>query len=158
MPGRLQMPAATPFQRLRSVAILSALALALLTGCEDVEAPKAAPAVDRMARRYLETLASHDLDSIHRPLDEEGKRLVTPLSLAKIYGYLESGPPTEVTLLAAEIADRATATPAERHRLTYRLDFPDKQSYYYFFELVIDSGDSLVTGFQIEPRDENLAR
>jgi hypothetical protein len=129
--------------------------LLILAACDDTPIPTAAPSVDRMARTYLRTLASGNLDSIRLPLSPEGKDLVTSFSLARTLACFEAGPPVDVTLLDAEVADSHYPTPAERHRLTYRLLFGNERSYYYFFELTIEAGDSAITGFRIESRDES---
>jgi hypothetical protein len=126
----------------------------LCVACSDEKVPHAAPAVDRMARRYLTTLASGNLDSIRLRLSPKGKELVTSLSIARTLACFGAGPPADISLVDAEIADSNSPTPAERHRLTYALLFPNARRYYYFFELTIESGDSVITGFHIEPRDE----
>jgi hypothetical protein len=146
----------------------SAFAIAVLllvvaaAGCDDEKIPHAAPAVDSLARRYLRTLSSGNLDSIRRPLSARGKEVVTSHSLARTLALLEAGPPAALTLIDAEVADSYKPTPAERHRLTYRLLYPNDRSYYYFFELMIEGGDSTITGFRVEPRDasspDSLAR
>jgi hypothetical protein len=128
-------------------------------GCDDVAREmNAAPPVDRMARGYLRTLASENMDSIRLPLSDEGKKRVTSSTLARTFALFTGGPPTDVALVDAQIADRRTpGTPAERHRLTYRLLFDNVQKYYYFFELTIEAGDSTITGFRIEPDEESVA-
>lgn len=120
--------------------------------------PKAAPAVDTMARRYLRTIAGGNIDSIRMPLSDAGKEVVTSITLARTLALFEEGPPGEVTLVDAETADSRSPTVAERHRLIYRLALPDDRSYYYFFELIIEGGDSTITGFRIEPREELESR
>lgn len=111
-----------------------------------------------MARGFLRTVAGGNLDSIRIRLSAEGKERVTTLSLARTLTYFEAGPPLEVTLIDAEVADSYQPTVAERHRLIYKLLFPDDRSYYYFFELMIEGRDSTITGFRIEPPEETEKR
>ncbi|MDB5036331.1 MAG: hypothetical protein JWQ98_3572 [Chlorobi bacterium] len=146
MPGAILLLAIIPF------------AILLFAGCEPPPPPPvAAIAVDSMARRFLRTIESRDLDAIRAPLNARGKDEVTSLSMARTFDFFEGGSPTAITLLNAEIADSPLPEPAERHRLTYRLDLPNARSCYYFFELMIEHGDSVISGFRVEPR-QDLAR
>jgi hypothetical protein len=147
-----------PHHRLRRAAlfVLAIIAAAAYAGCGGPETSlDVAPAIDRMARGFLRTLASKDMDSIRLRLSPEGKERVTSSSLARTFACFEAGEPIDVALVDLQIADRRTpATPAERHRLTYRLLFNNEQKYYYFFELMIEAGDSTITGFRIEPNEK----
>src|SRR4051812_23737549 len=103
----------TPTNSILLLAII--IIAAACTGCEGVETTiEAAPAVDRMARAYLRTLASGNIDSIRLPLSATGKERVTSLTLARTLAYSRGGPPSDVALVNAEIAARRPpATPAE---------------------------------------------
>lgn len=97
--------------------LLAILPLLAESGCErPPEPPHAAPAVDTLARRFLTTIASRNLDAIRAPLTPRGKEEVTSFSMARTFGFFETGSPSAVTLLDAEIADSRSPTPAERHR------------------------------------------
>jgi hypothetical protein len=164
-PFNVQPSAAmTPLHRPSSHRQLTAVGLLLIVaaawvGCDDAGTTMdPAPAVDRMARGYLRTLASGNVDSIRLPLSATGKERVTSATLPRTLACFQAGPPTDVALVNVEIADRRTpATPAERHRHTYRLLFNDQRKYYYFFELTIEKGDSTITGFRIEPDEKSVA-
>jgi hypothetical protein len=156
-PRRSSFPARAIPGAILLLAIISS-AILLLPGCEPAPPPPvASPPVDSMARRFLRTIESRDLDAIRAPLTQRGKDEVTSLSMARTFDFFDGGAATAVTLLNAEIADSPRPEPAERHRLTYRLDLPNDRSCYYFFELMIEHGDSAISGFRIEPR-QDLAR
>ena len=122
------------------------------TACEEGNAPDAEPAIDAKARQFLQTLTTRNLPEIRKPLSETGKLKVDNISMASIFGYFESGLPHSVTLIDAEMAISNEPTYAERHRLTYSLICTDDNLYYYFFEATIEHGDTLISGFMIEPR------
>ncbi len=119
--------------------------------------PTADPAVDRIARALLADIVNGDLQAIHGRLNRHGRDSVTAETMGRIFGYFpDHRGPQSIRLAASEVADSHEPTPAVRHRLTYRLGLSDESSssnetkLWYFFELTVEGGDSLVTGFRVE--------
>ncbi len=131
--------------------LLAVIAAASLASCDDDRSIRPASPADSAARVFLKVLQSGDLEAIRRPLSPRGKESVTAEKLAPTLSCFESGAPVAATLVSSEVATSEAPTPAERHRLIYRLDFPNERQYYYHFEMTVESGDTSVTGFQIEP-------
>lgn len=124
-----------------------------MLGCnrDETVVPHAATPIDSAARAFLQVLASHDINAVRRPLSPQGRDSMTAQRLAPIFEYFASGPPNSATLISSEVATSGSPTPAERHRLIYRLEFPDERTYYYHFEMTIADEDTSITGFRIEP-------
>jgi len=140
--------------RMRIPLCIVAALLAMVVGCgrnDEADTPRAATPIDSAARAFLHVLASRDMDAVRKPLSQRGKDSLTVERLAPIFDYFASGPPNSATLISSEVATSDSPVPAQRHRLIYRLQFPDERTYYYHFEMTIADNDTAITGFQIEP-------